>query len=110
MNLIEAVKSGKRFTKKGKTKIFSGLILNIGGSVSLKCINGEPCQTTVEDVLAEDWEIAEASVTIDSTRFESLFNEAVLETAEIKNSFLQTYESGSAAEVFKHMKKRLFGG
>lgn len=59
MNIIDAVKSGKRF--KRKTYINWAYVTRIG---EINNEHGAPIYIDSEEILAEDWEVEEETVTI----------------------------------------------
>ena len=66
MNIIEAIKSGKPFKRSLWTRDY----------VRPPFVN---LNLPAEDLLADDWEVEEASVQVTNTTFVAAFNEAVAE-------------------------------
>jgi hypothetical protein len=86
MNIIEAVKSGKRFRRKGQPRY-----LELFHDIDL-CLS-------VVDIAADDWEVEEKKVTIT----ESDFNAALVRTT---NSF-SIYDGPNTCEYLRQLKKEL---
>lgn len=69
MNIIEAIKSGKKFKRRIHTRYYPKL----GDAVS-----GMSYRFDAADMLAQDWEVEESSVTIYRSQFEAAWKRVVL--------------------------------
>lgn len=71
MNIIEAIKSGKRFRRKSwKANEMTWISQDLGDL---------PLQLTRGDIVADDWELKEEPVTITRTQFFEAYAHAVAE-------------------------------
>ena len=70
MNLIEAMRSGKPFKRKGHTHWY---LSNKPGSILYEL------DLRYEDALADDWEIKEKTVTITESQLREIFDLALCE-------------------------------
>jgi len=68
MNLIEALKTGKRFTRKSWTE-------SLGAAVWMSSVDG--CNLLKKDILADDWEVEETVVPITEGWFDAAWQRAV---------------------------------
>ena len=73
MNLIDAVKSGKSFKRPEWRHFYSA------PAQLLFTVEDIRLQLTIEDILADDWEVEEKQITIT----ESDFNKAVVKTGNL---------------------------
>ncbi len=69
MNLIEALKTGKRFTRKSWTE-------SLGKTVWMSSVDG--CNLLKKDILADDWEVEDEKVTITKSQLYSALHKARL--------------------------------
>jgi hypothetical protein len=86
MNIIEAIKSGKRFRRKGNLKWVH----------PFDCNEGAYC-FSVNGLIAEDWEVEEKKVTITAEQLETAFN------AALRPEIL----TGSFYNILEELKKEL---
>jgi hypothetical protein len=64
VNIIEAIKSGKRFRRKGQPRY-----LELFHDIDL-------CLSAV-DIIADDWEVEEAKVTLTKSQFEAAWQKVI---------------------------------
>ena len=87
MNIIEAIKSGKRFRR---TAWISRTSPSYWTTSRI-----QPLTFTAEDILADDWEVEEVAVTITASRFDSAWDRAIYGTnlhyGIVISSFTQEY-------------------
>ena len=108
MDLISAVKSGKPFKRKGDEGSY-----RLTGHLTYSCgkngaIYGVGTRVfSVEDILAEDWEVEEAKVEITESEFHEAVRESMhkLYCMNIPDQFVVRMEPG----VFVKVKDKLFG-
>lgn len=65
MNIIEAIKSGKRFARRNEECFFPYNADRISAN--------ERKNFSIDDVLADDWEVEEKKITITKSEFMSVF-------------------------------------
>jgi hypothetical protein len=78
VNIIEAIKSGKKFKRQGGTSWYSRMLADYP-TINISAISRE-------DFLADDWEVETTSVTITREQFDAAWRRAVdvCENMEIK--------------------------
>lgn len=92
MNLLEAVKSGKKFKRPHHTHYYPTI-----GTM----IHGGSYRFDAEDVIASDWGLEEQKVTISTTEFFHAFSEV------IKEAMFHRQYTGDYVEVVNAMAKKL---
>ena len=70
MNIIDAIKSGKRFRRQGNTSWYSRMAAEYQ-TINISAISRE-------DFLADDWEVESEPVTITREQFDAAWDNALL--------------------------------
>lgn len=111
MNLIDAIKSGRPFRRKGVHSVYMKGVdsdeLRQNESCEalfLRSVPDERISLMEVDILADDWEVQEATVTISASQFWEVWAEA-MKYAEAANNVMQ--RGASPQEFAKELAQKL---